>query len=66
MINFYLSIPRFPFMREFTSQETASSIIDAQRRNYTNISIPTYWLRSFKVLRYINKIFTNTNIQYIL
>ncbi|XP_011692668.1 PREDICTED: short-chain dehydrogenase/reductase family 16C member 6-like [Wasmannia auropunctata] len=41
---------RFPWlMGELSPQEVASSIIDAQRRNYENKSIPSYWLFFFKI-----------------
>ncbi|KAG5318980.1 S16C6 reductase, partial [Pseudoatta argentina] len=45
---------RFPLMiRELLPQEVASSIIDAQRRNYENKSISSYWLPISKVIRYM-------------
>ncbi|XP_011692757.1 PREDICTED: short-chain dehydrogenase/reductase family 16C member 6-like [Wasmannia auropunctata] len=45
---------RFPWlMGELSPQEVASSIIDAQRRNYENQSIPSYWLFISKILRHL-------------
>ncbi|KYN50743.1 hypothetical protein ALC56_09481 [Trachymyrmex septentrionalis] len=43
---------RFPLiMRELLPQKVASSIIDAQRRNYENKSISSYWLPILKIIR---------------
>ncbi|XP_071627291.1 short-chain dehydrogenase/reductase family 16C member 6-like isoform X2 [Temnothorax longispinosus] len=45
---------RFPrLMRELQPQEAASSIIDAQRRNYRNKSIPSFWLPMSKIGRHL-------------
>jgi len=41
-------------MGELPPQKVASSIIDAQRQNYENRSIPSYWLPVSKLLRCVN------------
>jgi len=42
-------------MRGYLPQEVASIIIDAQRRNYENKTIPSYWQPVIKIIRYVNK-----------
>ncbi|XP_071581731.1 17-beta-hydroxysteroid dehydrogenase 13-like [Temnothorax nylanderi] len=45
---------RFPrLMGELLPQKAASSIIDAQRRNYRNKSIPSFWLPMSKIGRHL-------------
>lgn len=41
-------------MGELEPQKAASSIIDAQRRNYKNKSIPSYYLPLYKIAKYVN------------
>lgn len=54
---------RFPqLMGALLPQEAASLIIDAQRRNYENKSIPSYFLPILKILRYVNYVNKNTII----
>lgn len=53
MANDFIYPYRLPFMRELTPQETASAIIDVQRRNHRNKGIPAYWLPGSKILRYV-------------
>ncbi|KYN07570.1 Short-chain dehydrogenase/reductase family 16C member 6 [Cyphomyrmex costatus] len=46
---------RFPrIMEELLPQQVASSIIDAQRRNYKNKGIPPHWLLLLFLIRYVN------------
>lgn len=58
---------RFPRMiKGYLPHEIASVVIDAQRRNYENKSIPSHMLPVFNILRYenhVNKI--NHNIYKI-
>jgi len=39
-------------MKGLLPQEAASLIIDAQRKNYENGSIPSFWLPILKIIRY--------------
>lgn len=41
-------------MGELLPQKAALSIIDAQRRNYKNKTIPSYYLSCFNIMRYVN------------
>jgi len=45
-------------------QEAASLIIDAQRKNYENTSIPSFFLPFFKIIRYVNRENKNLIIIY--
>ncbi|XP_018400715.1 PREDICTED: short-chain dehydrogenase/reductase family 16C member 6-like [Cyphomyrmex costatus] len=49
--NFKFRLPRL--LPELSPQEVASSIINAQRQNYENKSIPSYWLSISKIGRYV-------------
>jgi len=51
-------------MGELSPQKTASLIIDAQRRNYKNKSIPSYWLPISKIAGYVNHVSKNLIIMY--
>jgi len=52
-------------MGELSPHKTASLIIDAQRRNHENKSIPSYWLPISKITRYVNHVNKNLFIIYI-
>lgn len=51
-------------MKGLLPQKVASLIIDAQRRDYENRSIPSYWLPISKILRYVNNANKNLIIVY--
>jgi len=42
-------------MKGLLPEEAASLIIDAQRKNYENKSIPSFWLPLSKILRYVKR-----------
>lgn len=53
-LNSILFTDRFSWLTpEVLPQEVASSIIKAQRRNYENQSVPSYWLPVSKLGKYV-------------
>jgi len=51
-------------MGALSPQKAASLIIDAQRQNHENKSIPSYWLSIYNIARYVNHVSKNLIIIY--